>query len=323
MLSSIWVATTTGLPAARDLRVISFCNSGTRSTGISTPRSPRATISASDAAITSSRSVIAEGFSILLMMAAAVPMIFRAARTSSPRCTKLSATQSTPSRSAKSRSTLSFSVSASIGSSVSGIDTPLRLARLPATRTLASMMPCFLPITCMRILPSSSSSTWPGSMASKICGCGRKARVAEPSLSVWSKRKVDPAVRSTLPPAMSPTRNFGPCKSQRIPIGRPNLASVARIAACSFFGPSCGGREWLMLMRNTSTPASNSLPIISSDADAGPKVATIFTRRLRRMMRPRRARGSVVRRDTSCAQGRIEPGKLATSSSRRRPDRSA
>ena len=45
--SSICVATTTGLPARRAIRVICFCRPGTRSTGISTPRSPRATISAS------------------------------------------------------------------------------------------------------------------------------------------------------------------------------------------------------------------------------------------------------------------------------------
>ena len=45
--SSIWVATTTGLPARRDARVICFCRPGTFSTGSSTPRSPRATIRAS------------------------------------------------------------------------------------------------------------------------------------------------------------------------------------------------------------------------------------------------------------------------------------
>ena len=45
--SSIWVATITGLPAWRQARVISFCTPGTFSSGISTPRSPRATISAS------------------------------------------------------------------------------------------------------------------------------------------------------------------------------------------------------------------------------------------------------------------------------------
>ena len=49
MLSSICVATTTGLPAARALRVIFFCRPGTFSTGISTPRSPRATMIPSEA----------------------------------------------------------------------------------------------------------------------------------------------------------------------------------------------------------------------------------------------------------------------------------
>ena len=48
MLSSIWVATTTGLPAVRDLLTICFCSPGTRSTGSSTPRSPRATINPSE-----------------------------------------------------------------------------------------------------------------------------------------------------------------------------------------------------------------------------------------------------------------------------------
>ena len=48
MDSSIWVATTTGLPARRPARVIFFCRPGTVSSGSSTPRSPRATISASE-----------------------------------------------------------------------------------------------------------------------------------------------------------------------------------------------------------------------------------------------------------------------------------
>ena len=46
--SSIWVATTTGLPARRAARVICFWMPGTFSSGISTPRSPRATMSASE-----------------------------------------------------------------------------------------------------------------------------------------------------------------------------------------------------------------------------------------------------------------------------------
>ena len=53
--SSIWVAMTTGLPRRRARRVIVFCRPGTCSSGISTPRSPRATITASETARMSSR----------------------------------------------------------------------------------------------------------------------------------------------------------------------------------------------------------------------------------------------------------------------------
>src|SRR3954451_25141462 len=38
---------------------------------------------------------------------------------------------------------------------------------------------------------------------------------------------------------------------------------------------------WLMLMRNTSAPASNSLRIIALSDDAGPRVARILMRRRR------------------------------------------
>jgi hypothetical protein len=52
--SSIWVATITGLPNRRPASMICFCSTGTRCSGTSTPRSPRATISASAAAVISS-----------------------------------------------------------------------------------------------------------------------------------------------------------------------------------------------------------------------------------------------------------------------------
>src|SRR6185312_13105374 len=42
---------------------------------------------------------------------------------------------------------------------------------------------------------------------------------------------------------------------------------------------SCG--VWLMLMRNTSAPASNSFRIIALSEDAGPRVARILMRRRR------------------------------------------
>ena len=198
---------------------------------------------------------------------------------SSPRCTNERATQSTPSRSTKSRSALSLSVSGPIGSTVSGRLMPLRLEMAPPTTTVASMRASVLDATVMRILPSSSSRVWPASTASKICGCGRNARAADPGLSVASKWKVAPWLRVALPAAISPIRNLGPCRSARMPIGRPKRASAVRTAACSFFTTS--NDVWLMLMRNTSTPASKRRSIVSGAFDAGPSVATILTRRLR------------------------------------------
>ena len=47
MLSSIWVATITGLPACLTAATIRRCTTGTSSGGSSTPRSPRATITPS------------------------------------------------------------------------------------------------------------------------------------------------------------------------------------------------------------------------------------------------------------------------------------
>jgi hypothetical protein len=64
-----------------------------------------------------------------------------------------------------------------------------------------------------------------------------------------------------------------------MPIGRWNFASAERMAACAFLATS--NDAWLMLMRNTSTPASNRRSIMSGAYDAGPRVATILTRRLR------------------------------------------
>ena len=55
--SSIWVATITGLALSRHIWTARFCTTGTCSSGISTPRSPRATISPSKASTISSSRV--------------------------------------------------------------------------------------------------------------------------------------------------------------------------------------------------------------------------------------------------------------------------
>ena len=94
--SSICVATTTGLPTMRHFEMMVFCQPGTCSGGNSTPRSPRATITPSDAAMISSRSFSAAGFSIFDINAACLPTMVRATITSLARCTNDKATQSTP-----------------------------------------------------------------------------------------------------------------------------------------------------------------------------------------------------------------------------------
>ena len=56
---------------------------------------------------------------------------------------------------------MSLSVSGLIGSSVSGIEMPLRLASGPPTITSAAIRDFLASTTRIRILPSSSSSVWP------------------------------------------------------------------------------------------------------------------------------------------------------------------
>ncbi len=63
--SNIWVAVITGLPTALHLAMIIFCTMGTASGGVSTPRSPRATMIASATSMIPSMLSTASGFSIL------------------------------------------------------------------------------------------------------------------------------------------------------------------------------------------------------------------------------------------------------------------
>ena len=181
--SSICVATTTGLPARRQARVISFCTPGTFSSGISTPRSPRATISASARSRMSSSRVTACGFSILAITAARPRVIFFASAMSSGRWMNDSATQSMPASSAASRSARSFGASAASGTTVSrqahalavrqSCRRPRRARRCAAGSSRS---------TTRRSLPSSIRSVSPALMAAKISGCGRWTRVASPGV---------------------------------------------------------------------------------------------------------------------------------------------
>ena len=221
MDSSICVATTTGLPARLADRVICFCSPGTFSSGISTPRSPRATITASARSRISPSRYTACGFSILAITAARPRVIFFASAMSSGRWMKESATQSMPVSSAASRSERSFSVSAENGTVVSGRLTPLRSDNLPPTSTRVTIRLLSTSVATSLILPSSSKSVWPGSMAAKISGCGSCARLASPGAGSSSRVKISSLVSVAGPAAKLPTLSLGPCRSTRMPIGRP------------------------------------------------------------------------------------------------------
>ena len=229
MESSIWVATITGLPAARQAATIRFCWIGTSSGGISTPRSPRATMMASQRLMISLRLFKAIGFSSLAMTAARPAMSFRASAISSGRWTNDSAIHSTPSCRAKRRSSRSLSVRGDNSSTASGTLTPLLADKGPPAVTLASQKSGPTVSTSRRILPSSMPRPMPGSSAAKISGCGRCARVVSPGVSSRSRRNDCPFSNITLSSVKDPTRNFGPCISAKMPMGRPNSFSRSRI----------------------------------------------------------------------------------------------
>mmetsp|Transcript_18045 Transcript_18045/g.51480 ORF Transcript_18045/g.51480 Transcript_18045/m.51480 type:complete len:234 (+) Transcript_18045:556-1257(+) len=114
MDSSICVATITGLPWALQIWIIFFCSLKTRSGGISMPRSPRATMTASVSRQMLSKFSRPSWFSIFEMILTRLPppssRTLRIVRTSSALCTKDAATKSTGCLHANSsRSRVSFS----------------------------------------------------------------------------------------------------------------------------------------------------------------------------------------------------------------------
>ncbi len=227
--SNICVATTTGLPSRRAERLMRFCRPGTFSSGTSTPRSPRATMRASETSITSSSRAIACGFSILAITSARPCVSFFTSTTSSGRCTKEIATQSTPSASAASRSARSLLVIDVMGMSVSGRLTPLRLDSRPATSTTARELSGVASTTCNRTLPSSIRIVSSTLRAARISGCGRRTRVASPGVGSESKTKLSPLRKCAEPSAKAPMRSFGPWRSTSTPMARPNSTSISRI----------------------------------------------------------------------------------------------
>ena len=143
--------------------MIRFCSSGTSAVPISTPRSPRATMTASDSARISSSAAIASAFSIFAITCAAEPRAsinVRRARTSDAERTNESATKSTSSSIANSRSSRSLRVIDGIGSGTPGRLTPLWEETTPPTTTVQRARP--------RSTASTRSLTWPSSISTSL-----------------------------------------------------------------------------------------------------------------------------------------------------------
>ena len=156
--SSTWVATMTGLARRRAISHARFCTSGTSSSGISTPRSPRATITPSKARMISSRFSTACGFSILAMTGSRSPsssMIACTSRMSSAVRTNDSAIMSTRIRSAQRRSALSFSDIAGTDTATPGRLMPLLFDSVPPSSTWHTTSVSVTDVAISAILPSS------------------------------------------------------------------------------------------------------------------------------------------------------------------------
>ncbi|CAB4616297.1 unannotated protein [freshwater metagenome] len=164
MDSSIWVATITGFAQRRQSSTARFCTSGTCSSGSSTPRSPRATITPSKASMISSRFSTAWGFSTFAIVGMWIPSsrIISCTRTMSEAFrTKESAIMSAPSFSAQRRSASSFSESAGTFTATPGKLIPLLLDTIPATSTTVVTVRSSTWVARRPTLPSSIRSSSP------------------------------------------------------------------------------------------------------------------------------------------------------------------
>ena len=229
MESSICVATITGFAFSRAICTARFCTSGTCSKGTSTPKSPRATITASKARMMDSRASTASGFSSLAMTGTRRPsssMISWTRSISAGERTKDRAMKSTPSFNANRRSAMSFSLKAGTEISMPGKETPLLLETGPPSVTRHTTS---LPSTSMHsiaTLPSSISKRSPGFASSARFLYVVETRSWVPSTSSTVMRTISSLSHCSDPFLKRPKRIFGPCRSAKIPTARP-VASVA------------------------------------------------------------------------------------------------
>ena len=255
-----------------------FWRSGTSAAPISTPRSPRATMTASVSARIASSASTASDFSILAITCACAPAAVissRRSRTSAAERTNDRATKSTPRSRAKSRSSMSFRVSEGIGTGTPGTLTPLCVSTMPPATTMQRARPRSTLSTRNRTSPSSIRISCPACRTSQtavgLTGSSSPLATSCAATTTWSPRS------SVTGSGSSPIRTFGPWRSAMTAIGRPISASISRTSLVPSACPSCV--PWEKLRRAAFIPASASASRVSRDEDTGPIVATIFVRR--------------------------------------------
>src|SRR5664279_6508429 len=143
-----------------------FCTIGTCSSGISTPRSPRAIMKPSNASTISSRWSTACGFSILAMTGTRVPsssMILATAAKSSADRTNDKAIRSAPIRRPQRRSSTSLSLIAGTDNAAPGTLMPLWSEIVPPSITMVTTRGPSTATTSRQTRPSSMRICKPGS----------------------------------------------------------------------------------------------------------------------------------------------------------------
>ncbi len=224
----------TGLPASRHIWIACFWTIGTCSSGSSTPKSPRATITPSKASTIPARLSTAWGFSTLARIGIRRPtwsMIACTSLTSSALRTNDRKTMSAPMRRAHVRSSLSLSDRAGTLTATPGRLIPLLLLTGPPSRTFVMTRGPSTETTSSFTLPSSTRTVSPGLQSSGRPLWVVPHCVTSPRMSSVVIVNSAPLTRSTGPFAKRPSRIFGPWRSATIPTPWPSSFAARRTLA--------------------------------------------------------------------------------------------
>ena len=222
--SSICVATMLGLPAFRQARTMRRWIGGTCSGGISTPRSPRATITASESATMASRCSMAEGFSSFEITPARPATMPRIS------CHVLWALHEGQGDPVRAELEGVGQVGPVLGREgrerQDGADDADALAvgqRATDDDAGPGLAGALQETTSSLTLPSSSRSCTPGGEGLEDLRMRHADALLVTGSAVQVEAELGPGGERHRPSAKVPTRSFGPCRSARTPMGRPDL----------------------------------------------------------------------------------------------------